>query len=205
MSFRIPLSKAKALGLISSKDKKKSVSKSKNVKIENLNKEDSRDFPPNEISFVVPGRAVPKERPRTVRDGTVTYTPKRTLDFEKTIKDKAWSVMRSYKPYTGPVKVSLRFFFKPPQSWPEPKKEAALEGLIVPTGRPDLDNIAKAVLDGLNDVLIIDDAQIVSKAAEKLYGEEERIEVIVEKVQSYSSRIQWKKSGPVIHDGEDIK
>jgi Holliday junction resolvase RusA-like endonuclease len=47
--------------------------------------------------------------------------------------------------------------------------------------RPDIDNIVKAILDGLNGVVFADDASVAQLVASKEYGEE-RVEVQIENV-----------------------
>lgn len=41
------------------------------------------------------------------------------------------------------------------------KKTAMLSGELLPTKKPDIDNIVKAVLDALNEVAYRDDTQVV--------------------------------------------
>lgn len=48
-----------------------------------------------------------------------------------------------------------------------------------PTIAPDADKLARAVLDGLEGQLYRNDAQIVSMAANKRYGEPARVEIEV--------------------------
>ena len=59
------------------------------------------------------------------------------------------------------------------------KRLEAIEGKIRPT-KKDLDNIAKAVLDGLNTKAFIDDRYIVGLTLEKMYADDNRIDVIIE-------------------------
>lgn len=42
---------------------------------------------------------------------------------------------------------------------------------IWPDKKPDIDNIIKAILDGLNKTMFIDDKQIVELSVKKQYGE----------------------------------
>lgn len=55
-----------------------------------------------------------------------------------------------------------------------------LAGIIRPTIKPDVDNIAKVILDSLNGLAYKDDKQIVFCAISKWYGENPRVEVILE-------------------------
>jgi hypothetical protein len=61
---------------------------------------------------------------------------------------------------------------------PEPPEEP--ENYVVTT--PDLDNLEKALLDGLNEVAYTDDRLVVVKSSAKMYvkpGEEPRVSVVV--------------------------
>ena len=52
-----------------------------------------------------------------------------------------------------------------------------LAGYEKPCKKPDIDNIAKVVLDALNDVAYGDDTQVVSLCMAKKYAESPRVEV----------------------------
>lgn len=90
-------------------------------------------------SFTVDGRPVPKGRPRVTQHGT--YTPQRTRDYERRV---GW----------GYVQVSSR-------RRPDPDAEFAVTRVFHTASRADVDNLAKAVLDGLNGVAWKDDSQVV--------------------------------------------
>ena len=53
------------------------------------------------------------------------------------------------------------------------------QGLILPTKKPDTDNIAKAILDALNGLAYYDDAQICQLEVYKFYSDEPRAEVYI--------------------------
>jgi Holliday junction resolvase RusA-like endonuclease len=69
----------------------------------------------------------------------------------------------------GPVKVTITAYFAH-------KKKTGWH-----ISRPDIDNVVKAILDGLNGVVFADDAVVAQLVASKHYGEE-RVEVQVENV-----------------------
>jgi Holliday junction resolvase RusA-like endonuclease len=50
-------------------------------------------------------------------------------------------------------------------------------GLVVPTVKPDADNVAKIVLDALNGSAFCDDAQVVHLQVLKRYAEEPGVKV----------------------------
>jgi len=96
----------------------------------------------NMIEVVIPGRPVPAAR-MTRRGKWVKPNAKRYLAFKDMVRWTAWDVMRkaNLPPLGGPVGVEVK---------------AYING-----GRPgDIDNIAKAVFDGLNGVVWYDDRQV---------------------------------------------
>ena len=127
---------------------------------------------------------VPKERARVVRNPeteiVTSYTPARTKYFSKEVRRVIEKVFGSRSPVAGPVKLTMTFVMEVPRSWPKWKRAAALEGLIVPTGRPDMDNLEKALLDAFNETLIVDDAYVIDRQARKIYGEVPKILARVE-------------------------
>jgi len=124
------------------------------------------------ISFTVMGQPVPKARPRTVRKGgrTWSYTPKKVTKWEDVVREEAAKFFD--EPFNGPVALMLAFFLKRPKS-------RRKENYVITT--PDLDNLEKAFLDGLNEVAYMDDKQVVVKNAVKRYivSGEPRVEVTV--------------------------
>ena len=63
-----------------------------------------------------------------------------------------------------------------PKSWPKARREAARVGDVLPK-KPDIDNVIKIVLDGLNGAAFVDDSQVHMVSAEKAYGDEPRVEI----------------------------
>lgn len=57
-----------------------------------------------------------------------------------------------------------------PQSLSKRKKREAIAGLIMPTTKPDGDNILKVVMDALNGLAYDDDKQVVKMGIIKVYG-----------------------------------
>lgn len=65
------------------------------------------------------------------------------------------------------------------QRWlSERARDAMLSGEIAPAKRPDMDNIIK-ILDALNGIAWIDDAQVVSILARKLYAETPGLDIVI--------------------------
>ena len=122
----------------------------------------------------------PKERPRaTVIGGHARiYTPKDTENYEKKIHD-AWVKANGEAPFSGPVVVRLHFGMSIPKSTSKVNKVGMLERRIRPVTKPDVDNLAKSVLDAINGVAYKDDNQIVTLLAKKYYTETPCLKVIV--------------------------
>lgn len=123
------------------------------------------------VYFFVPGKVQGKARPRfSSRSGTV-YTPGRTKSYERQIKE-AYEVQEGLC-REGRVMVVIEAVFPIPKSWTRAKKAEAMAGKI-PPGKPDIDNILKVVLDGLNDVAYEDDKQVVLTQCKKVYADTTR-------------------------------
>lgn len=120
------------------------------------------------ITLSIPFCPVAKGRPRMTRQGRA-YTPAKTRLAENQIK--AWLMGENLLPFDGPLDVSVFVIMPMPKSWTPKKKQDALDGFLMPTSKPDLDNICKLVLDAANGILWHDDAQIVRLDLAKAYGE----------------------------------
>lgn len=111
-----------------------------------------------EYLIVYVDEVVGKQRARTVRANGITrsFTPRKTADFERAIRD-AWidKVGVSRAGFTGPVLVTINYGRELAKS--NPKYWAGRED----TGKPDLDNVVKSVLDALSGVAFADDSQVV--------------------------------------------
>jgi Holliday junction resolvase RusA-like endonuclease len=131
------------------------------------------------LEFVVPGQPVAKARPRLSASGHA-FTPKKTKNYERMVAGlakKQWM----FEPIKGAVKLQVTCIFKRPKRL-QRKKDP--EGRIWMTKRPDLDNVCKAIADGVS-VVMNDDAQIVWIEASKMYAsklEEPHVIVRLEQV-----------------------
>lgn len=67
--------------------------------------------------------------------------------------------------------------YKCPKSFSKIKERQALADEIKPTKKPDADNIAKIVLDGLNQVMWHDDNQVTRLEIEKTYSNKEYVDI----------------------------
>lgn len=139
------------------------------------------------IRFEVYGEPVGKGRPRfnfkRGRGYTRVYTPRKTIEYENMIK-------RSYINAAGGIKfgdnaqleIYINAYYGIAESKSKRVKEKMRQGEIRPTKKPDIDNVVKSVLDGLNGIAYRDDTQIVSLTCKKIFADEAKIEVYISEV-----------------------
>lgn len=132
--------------------------------------------------FVIPGPPKGKGRPRfSQRGGFVrTYTPEQTANYENLVKVEYERQCFGIKfPDGEPLGAKIFAFFKIPESASKKKKQEMLAGKIMPTKPVDCDNIAKIILDPLQDIAYKNDSCIVRLEVEKMYGEEPYTQVLI--------------------------
>jgi Holliday junction resolvase RusA-like endonuclease len=122
------------------------------------------------LEFTVPGQPQGKQRPRFDSRNNRTYTPQKTVDYEKLVQHGYLCYCRGKK-LTGAVAVDITANFKIPKSWSKTKHLDALNGNILPTVKPDYDNISKSITDALNGIAYIDDAYVTDSTFRKRYSE----------------------------------
>lgn len=101
---------------------------------------------------------VAKGRPRFTRQGHA-FTPPKTRRFEAMIADLARGAYMG-TPLAGPLAVDVTFFLR------APKKRVR----TFPSIKPDVENLAKSLLDALNGIVWQDDSLIVELHARKVYA-----------------------------------
>ena len=139
--------------------------------------------------FEVPGVPRGQERNRhriaTARGGrqfVANYLPKQTRAEQAAIRLFAQQAMEGRPPLDGPIELRMTAYMPIPASWSQKKQAQALAGIIFPTGRPDFDNLCKSIADGIRQVAIKDDSQIVSAHVWKRYSDRPRAVVELRRV-----------------------
>ena len=137
-----------------------------------------------EVNFTIPGKAQAKQRPKFNRFSGRAYTPKQTVEYENWVKDCYFRSIGSIdnKPTDKPLKVAITMYVEIPQSKSKKQKEKMLTGEIKPIVKPDVDNVAKSILDALNGIIYLDDKQIIKLNIEKIYAETSWTEVKIEEI-----------------------
>ena len=137
----------------------------------------------HKINFSVPGKPFGKQRPRVVTRGGFAraYTPKETVNYENLIKVSYSQAVGDIK-LKGPIKANIEGVFPIPKSSSKKEKELMIQGKIPHTKKPDCDNMAKCVLDALNNIAYDDDSQVCRLSINKIYGESPKINVTLEEI-----------------------
>lgn len=132
-------------------------------------------------NFNVPGIPVAKGRPRvTIRGGRPrAYTPEKTEKYENLVRLAFIEKYGETAPASGPITIEIDAFFPIPKSFSKNKRQRALLGLVQKTTKPDLDNVQKAILDGLNGVAFADDSQIYEIHARKAFSTTPRADIVI--------------------------
>jgi len=147
------------------------------------------------VAFTIPGPPQGKRRPRTRVVGRIATIYSDPADKLREIEIRAAVrlAMNGQQAIAGAVRVTIDAVFEVTPSWPKKRKEAALAALYH-TSKPDADNIAKSILDGLNPdpkakeewarvpFCLNDDGQVAEQMIRKRYGSPARTEVIVQAI-----------------------
>ena len=134
------------------------------------------------ITFIIPGEPVAKGRPRatSINGMARMYTPKKTVNYESLVALAAQQAMAGRPLMDGPVELSFEARFTIPKSWTKKRLAAHIECPEYVTKKPDLDNLEKALGDGMNGVVFADDSQIAQNGlCRKIYGAEPGVTVTV--------------------------
>lgn len=122
------------------------------------------------LTFTVKGKPQAKQRPRRGHGGRF-YTPQKTLDYEENVKASFLADTKLKAPIKdAPLIIRCDFYFKVPKSYTKKRKTAIKEHEELYTKKPDVDNLIKAILDGLNGVAYEDDNQVVGVTGVKHYA-----------------------------------
>ena len=138
------------------------------------------------IEFTVPGMAAPQGSKRLVR-----LRNGRTVMFDQCKRLKPWRAAVAYEagrvwvgpPAAAACAISVEFVVERPKShW---RKAGTLTNKApLHPGKPDIDKLCRALLDGLTGVVMVDDSQVIWLNAHKRYGSQSETFVTI----SYAAR-----------------
>lgn len=103
----------------------------------------------------------------------------------QTYKKVIWLEARKQikKPLQGAVIIQVNSYHPIPTKFNKDKKNSARNGIVRPMTKPDVDNIAKGIMDSLNKLAWEDDNQVISLSANKYYSDDPRVEISIEEVE----------------------
>lgn len=131
-----------------------------------------------QVTFTINKVPVPKARPRICKGHA--FTPEKTRSYEAAVRRTY--LVNGFPVLEGALLVEATFYMPIPKRKSKKIKEQMLKGEIRPDKKPDIDNLLKAILDGLNKVAWKDDGQIVALKAEEFYSNKPRTEVLIKEV-----------------------
>lgn len=137
----------------------------------------TRPEPQRSITFAVRGIPVPQGSVRAfIAGGRARVATKSAplMAWRTAIATAAASAMAEQPVITGPVKVSATFRMPRPKSAPK--------RVTWPATKPDIDKLARALLDGITGVVIRDDSLVVVLDAGKFFDEAPGVHVRVERL-----------------------
>jgi Holliday junction resolvase RusA-like endonuclease len=123
------------------------------------------------MTIFVPGDPVGKERPRhdPRHPERRPHTPEKTKTYEEKVK---WCFLQAHgEMIDGPVRLRVVAYFGIPSSASKKRQALMRDGKILPTKKPDEDNILKVVQDALSGLAYKDDAYVVTGCCTKKYGD----------------------------------
>ncbi|HDK7158945.1 TPA: RusA family crossover junction endodeoxyribonuclease [Clostridium botulinum] len=133
------------------------------------------------MKIVIDGKPMGKQRPRFNGKTGRVYTADKTIIYENWVK-LCYKQQCKGEKLTGKITANIMAYYPIPKNTSKKKKNSMLLGIERPTKKPDVDNIAKVILDSLNSFAYDDDKQIVTCCISKWYSENPRVTVELEEV-----------------------
>lgn len=134
------------------------------------------------LYFVIDGPVIPKGRPRFTRGGR-TYTPKRTHDYEKKVKEAYLKEYPSGMAFENEaVEIILNVYMAVPKAYSKKKRDHMICFEYPTLHKGDADNFLKSIADALNGVAYTDDCQICVATVNKLWSESDKAEITLRRL-----------------------
>jgi len=150
-----------------------------------------------ELYFDVLGEPIgqPRHRVSTIGGRARTYLPKShpVHGYKAAIRAAFTAKAGKWETITGPVHLAVYLQFEMPKSWSRKKREELIEQKHV--GKPDLDNVLKAVCDALTDCgAWQDDRQVASIFIAKRWSERGKTTIRIER-ETEGAEYDWTTPG----------
>lgn len=108
--------------------------------------------------------------------------PEKTRDYMSYVLLLFQNQNKNYKTLQTPIHLTIDAYYRIPKV-NKKTKQSMLSGEIVPTIKPDCDNISKVICDSLNNYAWVDDCQIYKLGVTKYYSDKPRVEVSINEIQ----------------------
>lgn len=145
-----------------------------------------------EFELFIPGPIRGKQRPFFIKKLGIAITPKQTVSYENLVKIMFREKYPEHVPinHSEPLEAVMIANYGTPASTSKKKKDLMLQGIIRPTKTPDVDNITKVILDGLNKIAYDDDRQFVDLRIIKKYSTIEGLHIKINTITNNQTRIE---------------
>ncbi len=133
------------------------------------------------FTFSVAGTPRPQPRPRFVKGRAVSTVSSKVKLWREGVRRVVKAGIEAHgvalPGFTGPVRVTMIFSFKPPAN--------AMERIGTPhTHRPDAENLSKLILDVMTECRVYrDDSQVAAAPPEKWWAAQPGVAVLVESME----------------------
>lgn len=132
------------------------------------------------MNITIKGTPISKMRPRLGKH--CTFDPQSLIKMAVTTSIKReMDLKRLEWPLNDAFSVDMTFYFQPNKNLSKAKRNAKLSNSEPCLVRNDLDNLEKFYCDCANGVLYDDDHQIVELSSRKLWSDEPRVEIKIER------------------------
>jgi Holliday junction resolvase RusA-like endonuclease len=142
------------------------------------------------LELTILGEVAAKARAKHFYDAKTkrgwSWTPKKTADCEKNIAMHLMEARAKQgwdKPSDKPISLTVKFYRPIPASTSKKNRVLAIAGSILPTKKPDLDNMVKTIKDSASKIIWNDDSQVCFMVALKHYSDNPRTELIFEEIE----------------------
>lgn len=139
------------------------------------------------LTFTIPGEPTAQGRPRFSTHGgfVKAYDPEKSRNYKAYVKLLASETMQNIGLTLTelPLGVEIIADVGIPAGKSKKFKEQALNGLQLPIKKPDVDNVAKIILDSISGIVYKDDKQIVKLTVSKKYSDIPKVEVKIYNVE----------------------
>lgn len=138
------------------------------------------------LTFTIPGEPTAQGRPRFSTHGgfVKAYDPEKSRNYKAYVKLLASEAMQNIGLTLTELPLGVEIIADvgiPSKS--KKFKEQALNGLQLPIKKPDVDNVAKIILDSISGIVYKDDKQIVKLTVSKKYSDTPKVEVKIYNVE----------------------